>query len=250
MDHLRGLFRKANDVPGGRTYTLADGSTHTTRFATEDLPTNTASRLSVNDSLHDTGLFRQHGYDQPWTRDELIDKIHTDPGSLSAADRAILLEIRDRIGAPEPGSVMQKALDPQAVRRYLENIRERGRPAPDQIRGYVTHAPDTAHIDTPSGVYDSLRLDYPGSGFRASDNTVSVVRYSSENAGYDVPRSPAMGGTVTSELPFTGNGFTGARDDVVPEFQVVRNTVDRRGWRMGQRCGSSPSQAPAGWWAP
>ncbi len=226
MANLRALFRKADNVPGGRQYTLADGTTHTTRYAPEDLPTQTSSRLSVNESLHDDALFKRHGYDEPWTRDELIDKIHADPTSLSRHDRDLLTEIRNRIGVPDSGSVMQKALDPKATNEYLDNLPRAGGPAPDQVRGFVTHAPDTAHVSTPRGVYDGLGLGYRDTEFRPTDNTVSAVRYQSDNAGHEIPRAPVMGGTESTPPPFTGNGFTAARDDVIPELKVTRNDGD------------------------
>jgi len=225
MANLRVLFRKADNVPGGRQYTLVDGTTHTTRYAPEDLPTHTSARLSVNESLHDDALFKSHGYDEPWTRDELIDKIGSDPASLSQQDRDLLTEIRDRIGTPGNDGAVQKVLDPQAAQRYLDNVIGNG-PNPNEVRGFVTNASDTAHIDTPGAVYDKLRLDYQGTEFRPRDNTITVMRYQSDNAAYEIPRSSHMGGTENNPPPYTGNGFTGAKDDIVPEAKVARNDID------------------------
>ena len=55
-----------------------------------------------------------------------------------------------------------------------------------QVRGFVTHAPDTVHIGTPREVFDNLRLDYEDTEFRARDETVRVIRYQSDNAVYDL----------------------------------------------------------------
>lgn len=208
------------DPPPGRTYSMDDGTPHTTRHASEQIDTRDASWHSVNDSLHDTDLFRSHGVDPPWTRDQLVDVINKPVGTLTPTEADLLTEIRRRMVTGDPDAVFQKALPHDQAQAYLDNVTLPKGPAPDEVRGFVTHAPDTVHIGTPREVFDNLRLDYKDTEFRARDETVRVIRYQSDNAVYDIPKSPVMGGTATDKLPFTGNGFTGSADNVVPEYKV------------------------------
>ena len=208
------------DLPPGRTYSLEDGTTHTTRHDSGQLSTQDASWHSVNDSLHDVDLFRSHGIDPPWTREQLIDVINKPAAHLTPTEADLLAEIRQRMVTGGPDSVFQKVVPHAQAQAYLDNQTLPKGPAPTEVRGFVTHAPDTVHISTPREVFDNLRLDYDGTEFRARDETVRVIRYQSDDAVYDIPKSPALGGTVTDKAPFTGNGFTGSADSIVPEYKV------------------------------
>jgi hypothetical protein len=208
------------DLPLGRTYSMEDGTPHTTRHSSAQIDTRDASWHSVNDSLHDTDLFSSHGVDPPWTRDQLVEVINKPVGSLTPTEADLLTEIRRRMVTGDPDAVFQKALPHDQAQAYLDNVSTARGPAPDEVRGFVTHTPDTVHIGTPREVFDNLRLDYADTEFRARDETVRVIRYQSDNAVYDVPKAPALGGTSTDPLPFTGNGFTGSADNIVPEYKL------------------------------
>jgi len=66
---------------------------------------------------------------------------------------------------------------------------------------------------------------------------VRVIRFRSGEDGYVVPRNSDMGGSNRFDDwgdPFTGNGFTKAGDDVVPEFQTQGPVQMRDGAEMWQ----------------
>ena len=135
----------------------------------------------------------------------------------------------------DPDAVFQKVVPHTQAQAYLSNDTLPDGPTPTEVRGFVTHAPDTAHIGTPRELFDSLRLDYKDTEFRARDETISVVRYQSDNASYEIPKSPVLGGTVKNPPPFTGNGFAGAADQIVPEYKIQYTgtpTIMREGAEM------------------
>lgn len=90
---------------------------------------------------------------------------------------------------------------------------------PSSVRGFVTRAQDTVHLNTPQGVYDGLRLDYPGTHFDPTAAEVHVIRFEPSHEAVAVPRNADMGGGYSDSPPFTGNGFTRS-PDVEPEFHV------------------------------
>jgi hypothetical protein len=112
--------------------------------------------------------------------------------------------------------------------------------SPDGIGGSMTRAVDTADLETPADLYDGLRLDYRtyseadgryhDGPFQRNGQTVQVIRFVADGTpNVIVPRNSSMGGGGKYDnwkLPFTGNGFTGASDTVVPEFDVVATMSD------------------------
>lgn len=200
----------------GRTYTMSDGSSHQTSFAPEQLGDN----QRVSDALE------RHGV----SRDDFIDLVNRPIDSLSPEERDLITAVRDDLPAPGIDTVMQKVIPPGqfdadgifkpgGAENYLE-----GAYAPDGMRGAVTIADDTAHLGTPGMIHDGLRLDYDNSAFTPNDANAHVIRFQTDPASsgsYDVPRHSSMGGSGDYDGwgdPFTGNGFTKAGDDVVPEY--------------------------------
>ncbi|MFI2839737.1 hypothetical protein [Mycolicibacterium sp. PDY-3] len=200
----------------GRTYTMSDGSSHQTSFAPEQLGDN----QRVSDALE------RHGV----SRDDFIDLVNRPIDSLSPEERDLITAVRDDLPAPGIDTVMQKVIPPGqfdadgifkpgGAENYLG-----GAYAPDGMRGAVTIADDTAHLGTPGMIHDGLRLDYDNSAFTPNDANAHVIRFQTDPASsgsYDVPRHSSMGGSGDYDGwgdPFTGNGFTKAGDDVVPEY--------------------------------
>lgn len=200
----------------GRTYTMSDGSSHQTSFAPEQLGDN----QRVSDALE------RHGV----SRDDFIDLVNRPIDLLSPEERDLITAVRDDLPAPGIDTVMQKVIPPGqfdadgifkpgGAENYLG-----GAYAPDGMRGAVTIADDTAHLGTPGMIHDGLRLDYDNSAFVPNDANAHVIRFQTDPASsgsYDVPRHSSMGGSGDYDGwgdPFTGNGFTKAGDDVVPEY--------------------------------
>jgi len=107
----------------------------------------------------------------------------------------------------------------------------------DQVGGAVTLADDTAHLSTPRQIYDGLRLDYSDSPFAPHDPGTHFIRFQEDPGSsgyYEVPRNSDMGGNGVYDGwddPFTGNGFTKAGADVVPEY-IAKNITMRDGAEM------------------
>ena len=209
LDDLADLG-KLDDLGDGRLYDTFDDGVHRTDFAPEQLGDNSA----IDDVLHDVGM----------SRDELIDKINTPVSELSAADRAALTQVRDAIPAPDATTVMQKVLTPDQFQRYLLDPQS-AHPDwfdPSTIGGSVTRAGDTAHLGTPDALHDGLRLDYPGTPFAPGDTSSHVIRFTTPDS-FEAPRFSELGGPGKYDAgfddPFTGNGFTKAGDDIIPEWQ-------------------------------
>jgi hypothetical protein len=238
LDNLGDLGKLDDlDIPR-REYSMWDGQPHLAEYAPERLPTNGAGRDLIQNALDDGSIFNKHG-EAPWSRDELIQKINTPTDQLSAADRQILTELRDEVPMPKPGDPMQKVITQQQFDDYILG---RSDTNPyfnvDTLGGSVTRAEDTAHLGTPRELHDGLRLDYKidrqmpdgttipkdDYQYRPHDESMRVLRFTSEADNFVVPRNSDMPSGASRfdgwDDPFTGNGFTKADDDIVPEFQV------------------------------
>ncbi len=152
--------------------------------------------------------------------------INTDTADLTPQQRNVLNTIRDSMPAPQPGEVIQKVVTPDQVRDYLGDVTERF--SPSTVGGSQTRAADTAHLGTPDELFNGLRLDYDHTTFSLGQDSVHVIRYVPLNdPNFAIPRNSAMGGDGRFDTwtePFTGNGFTAASNDVIPEVQGV-NTM-------------------------
>ncbi len=219
-----------NDM--SRIYSLMDGTEHLTSFAPEQLL----------DTRRVSEVLRMHGVD----RNDFIDLINRSTGSLTPQERTLLLDVRDALPEPTRDTVMQKVIPPGYFDRDGTLVQSRaddyimennGRVAVDQVGGAVTTAGDAAHLSTPAQIHDGLRLDYAGSPFTTHDPGTHIIRFQadSRSAGtYEVPRRSELGGASGYDAwgePFTGNGFTKASDDVIPEY-IAKDITMREGAEM------------------
>ena len=113
---------------------------------------------------------------------------------------------------------MQKVIPAGDIEKYMNGQYT-------QVGGFVTREVDVAHLQTYDEIYDALRLDYPGSEYHPlTDESLGIIRYKTEEASQlSIPYGPEMGGAVTGDAPFTGNGFTRAVDGgaIIPEYHSV-----------------------------
>ena len=225
-----------DSVSSGRTYQMMEAPDHVTQYAPEQLP---ASRIT--DEFLDS-----HGV----TRKELIDMVNTPVAKLTPSEVATLKRIRDSIPAPDSDTVFQKVLGQPYFDKdgnlyfgiaddYIlgGRIKVDGGPGPtvaggpdavghadglfdqSEVKGFVSVADDTSHLGTPAALHDGVRLDYPGTTFMPDDSSVFVLRFKAKDPdAATIPYSSEMGGKATGSPPFTGNGFTQASDDIIPEY--------------------------------
>ena len=220
----------SNEAP--RIYSLMDGTEHVTSFAPEQLP----------DTHRVSEVLRMHGID----RSDLIDLINRSTHSLTPQERTLLIDVRDALPEPTRDTVMQKVIPPGYFDRDGTLVQSRaddyimennGRLAVDQVGGAVTTAGDEAHLSTPAQIHDGLRLDCAGSPFASHAAGTHIIRFQadSRSAGfYEVPRRSELGGVSGYDTwgePFTGNGFTKASGDVIPEY-IAKDITMREGAEM------------------
>jgi len=213
-----GKLRHLDDLGDGRVYSMMDDVPHRTTFSPDQLGT---SRVD--------GILDSHGV----SRNELNDLINKPVSDLTPSERATLNAVRDDFPAPDSDTVMQKVIDQPYVDPETGEVNWGDsdnyildRYAPNEVRGAVTTADDTSHLGTPRDVNEGLRLDYDGTHHSPDDASTHVIRFQSDSPNFEVPRNQDMTGSPTTyddwEQPFTGNGFTSAGDDVIPEYAVPR----------------------------
>ena len=217
LDDL-GDLRHLDDLGNSRIYSMMDDVPHHTTFSPDQLG---GSR--VDDILDSHGI----------SRGELNDLINKPSADLTVAERATLSSVRDDFPAPTSDTVMQKVVDQPYFDADTGELRwgdadnyVLDRYAPDEVRGAVTVADDTAHLGSPREINEGLRLDYDNTHHAPDDASTHVIRFQSDDPNFEVPRNQDMTGSPTGyddwNQPFTGNGFTSAADDVIPEYAVPR----------------------------
>lgn len=230
LDNLGDLgdLRHLDDLGDGRIYSMMDDVPHRTAFSPDQLG---SSRV---DDILDT-----HGV----SRNELNDLINKPAGDLTASERATLNAVRDDFPAPDADTVMQKVIDQPYIDPDTGDLKWGGADnylldqyAPNEVRGAVTTAGDTAHLGTPGQINEQLRLDYDGTHHSPDDASTHVIRFQTDNPNFDIPRNSDMTGSPTRfddwSDPFTGNGFTKSGDDIIPEYVTDGPTVIRDGAEM------------------
>ena len=143
-----------------------------------------------------------------------------------------LKEAREKIENPKSDTIMQKvaAVDTGEIEKDLKAYLnptvwdsdlkvDTGVPCDCKIYGFVSKAEDTApYTTTPEQCYETLRLDYEGTQYTNPNQSVYVVRYTGDTGQYEIPYSKEFGGHRSDGQPFTGNGYTGSPEYVVPEY--------------------------------
>lgn len=210
--------------PPGRVYSLMDGTTHTTSFDPESLP---SSRV-------DSSLLSRHGV----TRAQFEDLINRPIDTLTTSEKNLVIGVRDELTSlVGRDTVFQKVLlqpsiDIKTGQTFDGHADVMLMGDQDRISGSISVADDTRHLTTPADFYHSLRLDYPGTVFHPRDQSNFVVRFQQDIGTKGTVRPQihsSMGGDTSFDHyapPFTGNGFLKTADDIIPEYRADR--VDMR----------------------
>ncbi|MCY7402536.1 MAG: hypothetical protein LH477_16555, partial [Nocardioides sp.] len=223
-----GKLRHLDDLGDGRIYSMMDDVPHRTTFSPDQLGT---SRVD--------GILDSHGV----SRNELNELINKPLSALTPSERATLNTVRDDFPAPDSDTVMQKVIDQPYFHPDSGELTWGGADnylldqyAPNEVRGAVTTADDTAHLGTPGQINEHLRLDYDGTHHSPDDASTHVIRFQTDNPNFDIPRNSDMTGSSTRfddwSDPFTGNGFTKSGDDIIAEYVTDGPTVIRNGAEM------------------
>ncbi len=127
----------------------------------------------------------------------------------------------------DAGTSVQKVLNPAAADSYLKNLHVKGGFQADQAQGCFARMSDAQSMKTPADYREGLRLDYDDHTFPAGLDSVHVLRtrvdapenYSVPFGGPTAPGRANIEGTKDWSDPFTGNGFTGSNNHLVPEWE-------------------------------
>ncbi|MEV1205891.1 hypothetical protein [Microbispora rosea] len=117
----------------------------------------------------------------------------------------------------EPGrrTRMQKVVPPRLLVPYLSGRRT-------IISGYVYRVQDCDRLTTPAALVEALDLCFDGSELTPDVPELYIMRWDARDIDtYVVPYGPHMGGDWSDAPPFTGNGFTASREQVVPQFHTM-----------------------------
>lgn len=179
------------------------------------------------------GLKNKCVYDVPpmGTPENKFDRMPKD--TYTQEERNKVKDIRDGIDAPTKNTIMQKVIgvDTGDVKKdlsvYLEPKTQEGKNTIAQVYGFVSKANDSAPFTkTPKECHDNLRLDYSGTPYNNPEQSVYVIRFK-DGTNYDIPYDRKFGGDKDRKQPCTGNGFTGAKNVSIPEYEV--RVEDKKG---------------------
>ncbi len=135
--------------------------------------------------------------------------------------------LRESVPHPTEDTVMQKVIPEEQLERYTKpnemDINKYG----GIIGGYISKAEDTAPFaKTPKEAFENLRLNYPGNKFNEGKSPIYTIRFnmSEEDIGrLSIPYSKdfiSEGEKPTEDKkPFTGSGFLGSENYIIPEYK-------------------------------
>lgn len=132
---------------------------------------------------------------------------------LTVSDTQFIREVRLKIGVPETGTRMVKVIPT----KYVEGIVKPGSRY-NTFSGFVSVDSHSASLKTLDEVFEGNRLDYQNTPYRPDvDETYAKINFTLDSKSrLDIPlREPKVG-----EYPFTGRGFTGSKEIVLPEYEL------------------------------
>jgi uncharacterized protein YukE len=168
------------------------------------------------------------------TREEFHHLASRSADDLTPEQARIVHDVRHAVELT-PNTIVAKVLPEEVARNYLNNSTDGGF-NPDTVGGFFARQGDVAAFNSPSGLYDGLALGYDNTPFTPAGDRIFSIRFEAGDSGaYSIPfggNSPdnqtmtGFGGgssgtnerSVFDPPPFTGTGFTGSGDHIVPEF--------------------------------
>ena len=139
--------------------------------------------------------------------------------TLSAKTDAFVKAVRKEIGIPAPKTKMNKTIPTEFVESYLSGER-------NSFAGFVSVDEHSKSLTTLPEIFEGNRLDYPNTPFDLEKTkTYSKISFFLDEADkLDIP----FGELDNASYPFTGRGFTGSKNIVLPEYKLMeeRNFMD------------------------
>ncbi|WP_314046151.1 T7SS effector LXG polymorphic toxin [uncultured Granulicatella sp.] len=139
---------------------------------------------------------------------------------LTSEEEAVVRKVREIIGLPEAGTWMTKVISTEDVDPIIKGIKK-------EIYGFTSAKEHSDALGTLNEVYKGNRLDYPGTPFtRNGTKYYAKIIFSLDNPEeLIIPYKENYEGVS----PFTGRGFTGAQEIILPEYRFIKGHSFRGG---------------------
>ena len=139
--------------------------------------------------------------------------------TLSAKTDAFVKAVRKEIGIPAPKTKMNKTIPTEFVESYLSGER-------NFFAGFVSVDEHSKSLTTLPEIVEGNRLDYPNTPFdlEKTKTYAKISFFLDEADKLDIP----FGELDNASYPFTGRGFTGSKNIILPEYKLMeeRNFMD------------------------
>ncbi len=140
--------------------------------------------------------------------------------TLSAKTDALVKAVRKEIGIPAPKTKMNKTIPTEFVESYLSGER-------NSFAGFVSVDEHSKSLTTLLEIVEGNRLDYPNTPFDLEKTkTYSKISFFLDEADkLDIP----FGELDNASYPFTGRGFTGSKNIILPEYKLMEERIFQSG---------------------
>ena len=140
--------------------------------------------------------------------------------TLSAKTDAFVKAVRKEIGIPAPKTKMNKTIPTEFVESYLSGER-------NSFAGFVSVDEHSKSLTTLPEIVEGNRLDYPNTPFdlEKTKTYAKISFFLDEADKLDIP----FGELDNASYPFTGRGFTGSKNIILPEYKLMEEHVFKNG---------------------
>ena len=139
---------------------------------------------------------------------------------LTSEQEASVRKVRETIGIPKAGTWMTKVIPIEDLDSIIKGIQT-------EIYGFISAKEHSDALGTLNEVYKGNRLDYPGTKFtRNGSKYYAKIIFSLDNPeNLIIPYKENYQGVS----PFTGRGFTGAQEIILPEYMLTEGHYFSKG---------------------
>ena len=139
---------------------------------------------------------------------------------LTSEQEASVRKVRETIGIPKAGTWMTKVIPIEDLDSIIKGIQT-------EIYGFISAKEHSDALGTLNEVYKGNRLDYPGTPFtrNGSKYYVKIIFSLDDPENLIIPYKENYQGVD----PFTGRGFTGAKEIILPEYRFIEGQSFRNG---------------------
>ena len=135
---------------------------------------------------------------------------------LTFEQEQLVRNVREMIGLPKAGTWMTKVIPIENVDLIIKGEWK-------SIRGFLSVKEHSDSLTKLNDVYNGNRLDYHNSPFNPkTTKTYAKIQFKlNETDMLDIPYE----GDLKGNYPFTGRGFTGAKDIILPEYRLMKERM-------------------------